>query len=115
MGADAKMGVVPVNIPSFTFPTGHYYTDVLPSIWPGVARIAQDRIQSFFKRIAVPLVVHASDHVLEISAAEVLKRIPRTYSLSPEVTNVRMAHNDLLQMTDQQIVPVTLGVLMESD
>jgi len=67
---------IPANIFGFSFPTAHYYGQVLPRIWPEVSEAEVQQIGSFFRTISYPYSTHASDQVLQVQATAIFGRIP---------------------------------------
>merc|ERR1719410_1819867 len=67
--------LIPVNTPSFRFPSSDFYSKDLPALYPDRAYVS-DLVKTFFNRIAVCFSTNASDHIMMTQALEVQARIP---------------------------------------
>eukprot|EP00971_Amphidinium_carterae_P326001 6456600-Amphidinium_carterae.1 len=74
-GIHASRQMIPINLPTFAFPSDDYYAKNLPLHFQNDPSAAQSRLQTFFKTIAVHFAVHSLDQVLDTQAAEVVRRI----------------------------------------
>merc|ERR1712194_62363 len=73
--SEPHINIIPMNIPSFKFPTADYFSDVLPNVIPNCSSDHQNFMSKFFKRISAPLTIHASDDIISTQCGEILRRI----------------------------------------
>lgn len=74
--------VVLMTLPGFEFPTDEYYSGTLPATLglpscEGETSVAEEKVRSFFKKIAVHFPTGAADNLLENQAAEVVSRLKK--------------------------------------
>jgi len=74
--------VIPMTLPGFTFPTDHYYSAILPVMVPTGTDEPEASVRNFFKLIAAPFSIEASDQVLDVQAKGVAARVPKNVSKS---------------------------------
>jgi len=88
-------GVIPVSTPGFKFPDESYYDRVLPKVTAGlVIPDAAQRIQAFFKQIAVFFATNSSEGVISKQGQEILRRIPQKAPLSFSTPTLSLASSE---------------------
>eukprot|EP00971_Amphidinium_carterae_P001095 21627-Amphidinium_carterae.1 len=87
-GIQTSRQMIPINLPTFAFPSDDYYAKNLPLHFRNDPSAAQRRLQTFFKTIAVNFAVHSSDQVLDAQAAEVVRRIATVGSAGAQGSHV---------------------------
>eukprot|EP00443_Scrippsiella_acuminata_P042323 CAMPEP_0115362042 /NCGR_PEP_ID=MMETSP0270-20121206/102507_1 /TAXON_ID=71861 /ORGANISM="Scrippsiella trochoidea, Strain CCMP3099" /LENGTH=1452 /DNA_ID=CAMNT_0002784613 /DNA_START=28 /DNA_END=4385 /DNA_ORIENTATION=+ len=70
---------IPVNV-DFSPPSTHYYSRVLPQIWPEVSEAQVRRIGVFFRTASCPYSTRASDQVLRAQIHAIVRRIPLNWT-----------------------------------
>merc|ERR1712151_810300 len=77
--------IIPANIFGFSFPSAHYFSQVLPQLWPEVSGEEMHNIGAFFSATSWPLALHASRQVLQAQTKAIIERVPRDHRPSDGV------------------------------
>jgi len=67
--------VIPADIFGFSFPSAHYYGQVLAHIWHDISEAQVRHIETLFCAISCPYTTHASDQVLQTQSEAIIRRI----------------------------------------
>jgi len=83
MGANSA--VIPVMLPSFVYPSSADMIGQLSLLYEGESdrETVQELLQTFCKRIAFPLSIHASETILATQMASISEAIPRKTKTTP--------------------------------
>jgi len=76
VGAKATV-ILPITLPGFTFPDSSFYESALLTVVhrSNAGKVA-DLVRTFFMRIARPLSIHASDHILATEVTGFANQVP---------------------------------------
>jgi len=73
---------VSADLLGFSFPSMHYFGQVLPQIWPEVNEHQVRHLGTLFRTVSCPYSTHASEQVLRAQTEAIIKRIPHGWTSS---------------------------------